>query len=60
MAAYLAQRFGEGTLRAELAQVLRPCSAGNPLFLVMVVNELVRQGILQEGAEGLKDLYEEY
>jgi len=29
---------------------LRQRTAGNPLFLVRVVNELVRQGILQEGA----------
>jgi hypothetical protein len=28
---------------------LRQRTAGTPLFLAMVVNELVRQGILQEG-----------
>jgi hypothetical protein len=28
----------------------RQRTAGTPLFLVRVVNELVRQGILQEGA----------
>ena len=52
VAAYLAQRFGEGTLPDELARVLRQRTDGNPLFLVMVVDELVRQGILREGAGG--------
>jgi hypothetical protein len=52
MTAYLVQCVGEGTLPAKLAQVLRQRAAGNPLFLVMDVNELVRQGILREGAGG--------
>ena len=30
-------------------EALRQRTTGNPLLLVMVVNELVRQGILQEG-----------
>jgi DNA-binding winged helix-turn-helix (wHTH) protein/predicted ATPase len=52
VAAYLAQRFGEGTLPDELARVLCRRTDGNPLFLVMVVDELVRQGTLREGAAG--------
>jgi hypothetical protein len=60
VAAELAQRFGEGTLSAELARVLRSCTAGNPLFLALIVHELGQRGILregagcEEGAEGLK------
>jgi predicted ATPase/DNA-binding winged helix-turn-helix (wHTH) protein len=52
VAAYLARRFGEGALPDELARVLRQRTNGNPLFLVMIVDELVRQGILREGAAG--------
>ena len=52
VAAYLARRFGEGALPDELARVLRQRTDGNPLFLVMVVDELVREGIVREGAAG--------
>jgi predicted ATPase len=52
--AYLARRFGQGALPDELARVLRQCTNGNPLFLVIVVDELMRQGILREGAGGWK------
>jgi DNA-binding winged helix-turn-helix (wHTH) protein len=52
VAAYLSRRFGEGALPDELARVLRQRTDGNPLFLVMVVDELVWQGILREGAGG--------
>jgi predicted ATPase len=52
VAAYLARRFGEGALPDALARVLRQRTNGNPLFLVMVVDELVRQGMLREGAGG--------
>jgi predicted ATPase/DNA-binding winged helix-turn-helix (wHTH) protein len=50
VAAYLARRFGEEALPAELARALGQRTGGNPLFLVMVVDELVRQGVLRESA----------
>ncbi len=35
---------------------MRQRTAGTPLFLVRVVNELVRQGILQEGASSWEEV----
>jgi DNA-binding winged helix-turn-helix (wHTH) protein/predicted ATPase len=52
VAAYLAQRYGAGTLPAALARVLHQRTGGNPLFLVAVVDALVQQGRLQEGPTG--------
>ena len=52
VATYLAQRFGEAALPAELARVLHHRTNGNPFFLVTVVEELVRQGILVPQATG--------
>ena len=52
VATYLAQRFGSGDLPGALARVLHQRTAGNPLFLVAVVDALVQQGRLQEGPAG--------
>jgi predicted ATPase/DNA-binding winged helix-turn-helix (wHTH) protein len=52
VAAYLAQRFGGTPLPAVLARVLHQRTTGNPLFLVTVVDEFVRRGILLEHASG--------
>jgi predicted ATPase/DNA-binding winged helix-turn-helix (wHTH) protein len=62
---YLAWRFGAGLREAgpghDLAQVIHARTDGNPLFMVNVVNDMVRQGRLvadhgvwavQEAAEG--------
>ena len=48
--AYLTRRFGEVLLPAGLAHVLHRHTDGNPFFLVTVVDDLVQQGRLQEGA----------
>ncbi|HLB78545.1 MAG TPA: hypothetical protein VJO72_16060, partial [Candidatus Dormibacteraeota bacterium] len=50
--AYLTQRFGGTRLVAELARVLHQRTRGNPLFLVAVVDELVRQQVVTEEADG--------
>jgi DNA-binding winged helix-turn-helix (wHTH) protein/tetratricopeptide (TPR) repeat protein len=50
--AYLAQRFGDIRLVAELARVLHQRTRGNPLFLIAVVDELVRQQVVTEAADG--------
>ena len=50
--AYLAQRFGGTRLVAELARVLHQRTRGNPLFLIAVVDELVRQQVVTEGPAG--------
>jgi predicted ATPase/DNA-binding winged helix-turn-helix (wHTH) protein len=52
VAAYLGRRFGEGALPDDLARILRQRTNGNPLFLVMVVDELVRQEVIRESAGG--------
>jgi DNA-binding winged helix-turn-helix (wHTH) protein/predicted ATPase len=52
VAAYLAQRFGAGAVPVGLARVLHQRTAGNPLFLVAVVDALVQGGRLQEGPTG--------
>jgi hypothetical protein len=41
VAAYLAGRFGQGAFPDELAGILQQRTDGNPLALVMVVDELV-------------------
>ena len=52
VATYLGQRFGMGRLPAALAPVLHQRTTGNPLFLVTVVDELVRQGVVREDGAG--------
>jgi DNA-binding winged helix-turn-helix (wHTH) protein/tetratricopeptide (TPR) repeat protein len=50
--AYLRQRFGNLGLAADLARVLHQRTYGNPLFLIAVVDEIVRQQVVREGPEG--------
>jgi predicted ATPase len=52
VATYLTQRFGGGEHPAGLARVLHQRTEGNPLFLVAVVDELMRQGVVQQGPTG--------
>jgi tetratricopeptide (TPR) repeat protein len=52
VAAYLRQRFGDIRLAADLAHVLHRRTTGNPLFLIALVDELVRQQMVREGLEG--------
>jgi DNA-binding winged helix-turn-helix (wHTH) protein/predicted ATPase len=52
VATYVTQRFGEGPLAAALVPVLSQRTQGNPLFLVTMVEALVQQGVLREGAAG--------
>ena len=49
---YLRQRLGGETVPAALAQVLHQRTTGNPLFLVTMVEALIRQGLLQPKATG--------
>ena len=52
MATYLGQRFAAERLPAALAPVLHQRTTGNPLFLVTVVDQLVRQGMVREKGAG--------
>jgi predicted ATPase/DNA-binding winged helix-turn-helix (wHTH) protein len=52
VAAYLAGRCAGPELPAGLARLLHQRTDGNPLFLVTLVDTLVRQGILEEGTAG--------
>jgi tetratricopeptide (TPR) repeat protein len=52
VAAYLTQRFGVGAHPAGLARVLYQRTEGNPLFLVTVMDELVRRGVLRQEPAG--------
>ena len=52
VAAYLAQRFGAGAHPDGLARGLHQRTEGNPLFLVTVVDELVRQGVVRQAPAG--------
>jgi DNA-binding winged helix-turn-helix (wHTH) protein/predicted ATPase len=52
VATYLTQRMEGPALPAELAPVLHQRTTGNPLFLVTVVDELIRQGLLRSRAVG--------
>ncbi len=51
VAAYLGQRFEDPRLAADLARVLHRRTNGNPLFLISVVDELVRQQVVIEGPD---------
>jgi predicted ATPase/DNA-binding winged helix-turn-helix (wHTH) protein len=50
--AYLAGRRPSHELPAGLARMLHQRTDGNPLFLVTLVDTLVRQGVLEEGPAG--------
>ena len=50
--AYLVQRFGGLSLVADVARVLQQRTHGHPLFLVTLVDEMLRQGLLHETATG--------
>jgi DNA-binding winged helix-turn-helix (wHTH) protein/predicted ATPase len=52
VAAYLTQRFGAGARPERLARGLQQRTEGNPLFLVTVVDELVRRGVVRQGPAG--------
>ena len=52
VAAYLSQRLGDTRLAADLASVLHRRTTGNPLFLIALVDEFVRQQVLREGSAG--------
>jgi predicted ATPase/DNA-binding winged helix-turn-helix (wHTH) protein len=52
VAAYLAQRCGEAAFPRALVRTLHQRTNGNPMFLVTVVDELVRQGRLCVPATG--------
>jgi predicted ATPase/DNA-binding winged helix-turn-helix (wHTH) protein len=49
VATYLAQRFPRAVLPEGLARVLHRRTNGNPLFMVTMVDALVRQGVLRAG-----------
>jgi predicted ATPase len=50
--AYLRQRFGPSGLAADLAPVLHQRTQGNPLFVIAVVDELIRHQVVCEGPAG--------
>ena len=52
VAAYLSQRFDWAPSAPGLSQVLHQRTNGNPLFLIALVEDAVRQGVLQERADG--------
>jgi DNA-binding winged helix-turn-helix (wHTH) protein/tetratricopeptide (TPR) repeat protein len=52
VASYLGQRFEDPRLAADLAHVLHRRTTGNPLFLIALVDELVRQQVVQKGPVG--------
>jgi DNA-binding winged helix-turn-helix (wHTH) protein/predicted ATPase len=51
VAAYLRQRCGEKPVSPGLPQLLHQRTGGNPLFVVAMVDELVRQGLLETGED---------
>jgi predicted ATPase/DNA-binding winged helix-turn-helix (wHTH) protein len=52
VATYLARRFGAAALPAALAGVLHQRTEGNPLFLVALVDDWIRQGVLCQTPTG--------
>lgn len=56
VAAYLEARFPVSVLPTRLAQVLYQRTEGNPLFVVSIVQDLVRRGVIVQ-SEGTWDLH---
>jgi tetratricopeptide (TPR) repeat protein len=52
VAAYLTRRFGAGAGPERLARGLHQRTEGNPLFLVTVLDELVRRGVVRPAPAG--------
>jgi predicted ATPase/DNA-binding winged helix-turn-helix (wHTH) protein len=52
VATYLRQRYAGAALPDALVRLLHHRTHGNPLFLVTLMNGLVRQGVLRDGANG--------
>ena len=52
--AYLHQRFAGPACPPELAPLLHQRTQGHPLFLVTVVDDAVRRGVLREGTTGVE------
>ena len=50
-AAYLRQRCGEQSVPTGLPQLVHQRTGGNPLFLVAMVDELARQGLLERAED---------
>ena len=50
--AYLAQRFGATPWPDGFVRILHRCTNGNPFFLVTVLDDLVRRGMLEQRATG--------
>jgi DNA-binding winged helix-turn-helix (wHTH) protein len=53
ISAYVRERFGATTVPGGLVRFLHQHSSGNPLFLIAMVDELLRQGVLEEGRAAL-------
>lgn len=52
VALYLTQRFGTHALPAGLVDVLHQRTDGNPLFLVTVMDDLLRQSVVRQTPQG--------
>ena len=52
VALYVARRFGEGALVAQLAPVLYQRTQGHALFLVTMVADLQQRGVVRPGPDG--------
>ncbi len=52
VAAYLDQRYGGQPLPQRFAQLIHQRTDGNPLFMVAVVDAMIRQGILHKSVAG--------
>ena len=52
VALYVARRFGEGSLTAQLAPVLHQRTQGHALFLVTTVADLQQRGVVRPGPDG--------
>ncbi len=50
VASYMAERLGDGACPDGFVRVAHQRTNGNPLFLITMVDELMRQGILKEAA----------
>ncbi len=52
VAAYLQHRFSDAALTQKLAHLIHQRTNGNPLFMVNVVADIIRHGILRQGPGG--------
>ncbi len=52
VASYVRQRLGESALPQAFSQVLHQQTSGNPLFMIDMLEDMLKKGVLEKGPQG--------